>query len=80
MRAVRVEDEVCLTICLTNAVDKKEEGEPRVPSGVTWPCDWQDDTLYDVYSVMLHRVIYRRGGVEFRGASMVLPRSWDAAL
>ncbi|CAM9180095.1 unnamed protein product, partial [Ectocarpus fasciculatus] len=83
MTAVRVEDGVSLTSCFTPtpnddggaALGKRKSPEEES----TWACDWREGVCVESQPSLLHRVMYNSKG-ELRGASLVLPRSWNIAL
>ena len=83
MTAVRVEDGVSLTSCVAASAPKEDEEdssrERGAPGYSTWACDWSEDTRDPPLPSLLHRVMYEnKGGL--RGATMVLPMSWNIAL
>lgn len=83
MTAVRVEDGVSLTSCVPTSVSK-EHGkdsarETEDPGKSTWACDWCEDTRDRCIPSLLRRVMYKSKG-DLRGATMVLPRTWNIAL
>ncbi|CBJ29670.1 LRR-GTPase of the ROCO family, putative pseudogene [Ectocarpus siliculosus] len=83
MTAVRVENWVSLTSCLAPTPNedggatlgkRKSPGEQS-----TWACDWREGTCVESHPSLLHRVMYNSQS-DLRGASLVLPRSWNIAL
>ncbi|CAM9844406.1 unnamed protein product, partial [Ectocarpus sp. 12 AP-2014] len=83
MTAARVEDGVSLTSCFAptphedggTALWRRESPEEES----TWACDWREGTCVESQPSLLQRVMYNSKG-ELRGASLVLPRSWNIAL
>ncbi|CAM9557239.1 unnamed protein product, partial [Ectocarpus sp. 12 AP-2014] len=82
MTAVRVEDGVSLTSCFAptpNEDGGAALGKRRSPEESTWAYDWREGMYVEAQPSLLHRVMYNSKG-EPRGASLVLPRSWNIAL
>ena len=82
MTAVRVEDGVSLTSCVTSSSQEQSgaASEETIYLGHSmWACDWHQDNRDEPAPSLLRRVIYNNKG-DLRGAAMVLPRSWNIAL
>lgn len=83
MTAAHVEGGVSLTSCVA-ALDPEDAGGAAVrkrkkPEESVWGCDWREGVRDDSPPSLVHRVMYNSKG-DFRGAAMILPRSWDIAL
>lgn len=82
MVAVRVEDGVSLTSCVTSVPDDQDNSVVRKrkkPGETIWACDWRDNTRGESPRSLLHRIMYN-SSEDLRGAALVLPRSWNIAL
>ncbi|CAN0399637.1 unnamed protein product, partial [Ectocarpus sp. 12 AP-2014] len=44
-----------------------------------WACDWSEGLRVESHQSLRYRLMYNSKG-ELRGASLVLPRSWNIAL
>ena len=82
MTAVRVEEDVSLTSCAATTAPGNEGttlGKRKKLGGPMWACDWRCNFHDESSPSLLHRVMYNSNG-DLRGATMVLPRSWNIAL
>ncbi|CAM9701157.1 unnamed protein product [Scytosiphon promiscuus] len=81
MQPMRLEGGVSLTSCCIPRDYKQGEGRTTVRAAEGgWACDWRDSSEEASSPSLLQRLINKSDGSGFRGAQMVLPRSWDIAL
>ncbi|CAM9626243.1 unnamed protein product [Ectocarpus sp. 8 AP-2014] len=81
MQPVQLEPRVSLTsCCLARGGQHGEIGTENHGSKGGWACDWHDMEDDKPPPSLLHRLVNKPDAGGLRGAQMVLPRSWDAAL
>ncbi|CAN0097652.1 unnamed protein product [Ectocarpus sp. 12 AP-2014] len=82
MTTVRAKDTVRPSRCLSPASEQDTSpalGNTQCREQSTWACDWREGICVECQPSLLRRIMYNSKG-DLRGASLVLPRSWNIAL